>query len=182
MTSEEQSQTAQLEAIRQGTPIALVVTIQSAEDTQTYTCYVYQSSVLIEQKDTDDSAITVATEDLGTYLADLIDPQHWAGEHREVEEFATMDDFADLAARHPVLTETLSLTTLALLDRQTEEAQVCVIYASPDGMAVVEGGPRSDDPDLPYALTEISAEDLLDAPGRLLAGVTLPDPMPIILP
>jgi len=180
MTSEEQSETDPIEAVRQGTPVALVITVQTSAGTQTYTCYVYQSSVLIETGSDDGAVTTMATDDLGAYVADLIDPLHAGCEHRELEQFATLDDFAAAVDRYPVLNETVALTTLALLDRQAEAAQVCVIYASPDSVAVLEGGPTAENPTLAYALTEVSAEDLLDAVNRLLAGVTLPDPMPVV--
>lgn len=182
MTSEALPDTAQIEAVRQGTPVAMAVTTETDQGTQSYTFYVYQSCVLVEPTETDITSVaTVATDDLGSFVADLIDPLHAAGEHREVEQFATLDDFANSVDRYPVLSQTVALSTLTLVDRAADASQTFVFYASPNGVAVLEGGPTKDNPDMPYALTEVSADDLAEAVGRLLSNVTLPDPMPAIL-
>jgi len=173
MTPEESDQ---IEAIRRGTPVVMSLRMKTSDSEQSYNFYIYESSVMAERVNPDgtDDHIMVATDDLPEHLADLLDPLHTAGEHREVGRFATMDDFADQAAQFPVLAETVVLSMLTLADKRTDLARACVVYASPHAVAILDGGPTLTTPDTPYVLSEASRDDVLDAVNHLIAGVPLP--------
>jgi len=169
-----EAQVDQIESIRRGTPVVLLLRTETPGSKDSYTFYLYDPCALVERVDPDGAIEVdlVATTDLATYMMDALDPIHCAGDHRELGQFPTMDDFADRAAQFPVLAETVVLSTLTLADKQTALTRACVVYASPSAVAILQGGPS---PDNPYILTEASPDDLAAAIDHLIAGVTLPD-------
>lgn len=163
-------------AVRRGTPVLLLVERETSASKRWSYSYLYDSAVLEEQVSADGfhTFVLLPTTDLGAQLVGLLDPLETAGESRELGRFATMDDFEAGAAEIPILTEAVSVSTLTLIDGQADLARVCVVYDSPNGAAIMEGGPTPEAPDLPYLLNQASRDDLIVLVYRLIGDAALP--------